>query len=420
MGSYRRSRFLEKNRFLLSFMLVASTAGLGVGTAQVTISLYALHLHASELQLGFIAAAQSIGILLMGLPTGLMINRFGPLVLFAMGSLLAGLWYGLIPVVGQVWFLITCMALVSFCMPLRFISLNTVFMSNLNQLGAVKAGWFRGTHMIGYMLLGPMLAVWLIKSLSFGGSFLTIALMLTVPVILSPLIFASYKVDRQASPKLSMRAIVQQLSLLKTEVTLRYTSLFELFDSAVMGYFTFFIVVIAVRNYGFSSAAAASLVTLYGSVYMASLFGMGLFLNILGEKRMYQLGFGLVATGLFSLGLPLSSNWLFLGSPLLGWGLGTLNVVNLSVFARVGQRVGMANVSAMSLTFGPSGNLLGSILGGWVGHFWGLQALFFPLAGLFIGLLCLVQFKHPFGQQAIQITQTNHFETDFLTNVDGQ
>jgi len=411
------SRFLEKNRFLLSFMLVASTAGLGVGTAQVTISLYALHLHATELQMGFIAAAQSVGILLMGLPTGLLINRFGPLVLFAVGSLLGGLWYGLIPVVGQVWFLISCMVLVSFCMPLRFISLNTVFMSNLNKLGAVKAGWFRGTHMIGYMLLGPMLAVWLLKGLSFSGSFLVIALMFTVPVMLSPLIFANYKVDGKAAPKLNARAVVQQLSLLKKEVTLRYTSMFELFDSAVMGYFTFFIVVIAVKNYGFSSAVAASLVTLYGSVYMASLFGMGLFLNRLGEKLMYQLGFGLVAIGLLFLALPLSSHWLFVGSPLLGLGLGTLNVVNLSVFAGVGQRVGMANVSAMSLTFGPSGNLLGSILGGFFGHYWGLQALFFPLAGLFFGLVCLVQLKHPFGQQT---AQTDNFYTDVLTNVDGQ
>lgn len=417
MGTDLRLGFFERNRFLLSFMLVASTAGLGVGAAQVTISLYALHLHATELQMGFIAAAQSVGILLMGLPTGILINRFGPLFLFALGSLLAGLWYGLIPLVGQVWFLITCMVLVSLCMPLRFISLNTVFMSNLNQLGAVKAGWFRGTHMIGFMLLGPMLAVWLLKGLSFSGSFLVIALMFTVPVILSPLVFANYKVEGKNAPKLSARAVVQQLSLLKKEITLRYTSMFELFDSAVMGYFTFFIVVIAVKNYGFSPAAAASLVTLYGSVYMASLFGMGLFLNKLGEKLMYTLGFGLVATALLTLALPLSSHWLFVGSPLLGLGLGTLNVVNLSVFARVGQRVGMANVSAMSLTFGPSGNLLGCILGGWIGHYWGLQALFIPLAMLFFCLLCLVQLKHPFGQQT---TQIDNFYSDVLTNVDGQ
>lgn len=403
----------EKNRFLLGFMLVASTAGLGVGTAQVAISLYAVHLHASELQLGLIAAAQSFGILLMGLPTGVLINRFGPLVLFATGSLLAGLWYGLIPLVGKVWFLISCVAFVSFCMPLRFISLNTVFMSHLHKLGAVKAGWFRGTHMIGFMLLGPMLAVWLVENLFYNHVFLVIGLMFTIPVLLSPLVFANYRVDGKNAPKLSVQAITQQLSLLKKDITLRFTSLFELFDSAVMGYFTFFIVVIAIRNYGFSPALAASLVTLYGSVYMASLFGMGLFLKTLGEKRLYQLGFALVASALLCLALPLAPVWLWIGSPLLGWGLGTLNVMNLSVFARIGQRLGMANVSAMSMTFGPLGNLLGCIVGGWVGHYWGLQALFLPLAVLFMGLVFLVQYKHPFDQITSRISDP---EIDILTN----
>ncbi|WP_051526679.1 MFS transporter [Alkanindiges illinoisensis] len=404
---------VEKNRFLLAFMLVASTAGLGVGTAQIAVSLYAVHLHASEVQLGLIAAAQSIGILLMGIPTGILINRFGPLLLFALGSLLAGLWYGLIPAVGQVWFLLGCIVLVSFCMPLRFISLNTVFMSQLNRLGTVKAGWFRGTHMIGFMLLGPLLAVWLSNHLVPSGVFAVIALLFTVPVFLSPLIFSGYEVAGKQAPKLSFQLIGQQLSLFKRDITLRFTSLFELLDSAVMGYFTFFIVVIAIRNYGFSPAVAASLVTLYGGVYMAALFGMGVVVQALGEKRAYQLGFGLVAIALLCLALPLSAFWLWLGSPLLGVGLGTLNVINLSVFARIGQHLGMANVSAVSLTCGPSGSMLGSLIGGWLAHLWGLQAIFFPLCAVFVALVVLVQFKHPFVRAVVPAKEPR---IDILTN----
>lgn len=396
---------IRKNRFLLAFMLVASTAGLGVGTAQIAVSLYAVQLHATEIQLGLIAAAQSIGILLMGLPTGILINRVGPLLLFANGSVLAGMWYGLIPwgsqlAIAPVWFLIGCVVLVSFCMPLRFISLNTVFMSQLKQLGAVKAGWFRGTHMIGYLLLGPILAVWLSERLSTTLVFGSIALMFMVPALLSPLVFYGYEVAGKQAPALSLRAIGQQLTLFKRDMTLRFTSLFELFDSAVMGYFSFFIVVIGIRNYGLSAAKAASLVTLYGGVYMAALFGMGVVVQQLSEKRAYQLGFGIVATALLSLALPVSSFWLWVGAPLLGLGLGTLNVINLSVFVRLGQHLGMANVSVVSMTCGPSGNLLGSLLGGWLGHFFGLQAMFIPLCVLFGLLVVLVQFRHPFIPRA--------------------
>ncbi|EPR9360696.1 MFS transporter [Acinetobacter baumannii] len=411
--------FSDKTRFMLSFILVASTAGLGIGTAKVATSLFAIELKASEFEMGLIAAAQMIGILFMGLPTGALINRFGPLILFSTGSLLAGLWYALIPMWHQAWFLILCSALVSFCMPLRFVSLNTVFMSQLQQIGAAKAGWFRGAHMIGFMLFGPMLAVWLVHSLGFTGGFWALASLFLVPVFIAPIMFRDYRVDPETAPRISWRSLIQPLYLLKKELVLRYVAFIEFSSSAAMMYFTFFIVVIAIRNYDFSAAAAASLVTLYGVVYMLALFSVGIWLEQIGEKRFYQLGFSIVTGGLLCLAVPLAEYWLWLGAPLLGLGLGIINVVNLSAFARIGQRVGMANVSALSSFSGPMGSLLGSILGGLLGHVWGLQALFFPLAALFLGLIVLVQLKHPFARcRRMQINEAE--EINILTNVDGQ
>lgn len=411
--------FSDKTRFMLSFILVASTAGLGIGTAKVATSLFAIELKASEFEMGLIAAAQMIGILFMGLPTGALINRFGPLILFSTGSLLAGLWYALIPMWYQAWFLILCSTLVSFCMPLRFVSLNTVFMSQLQQIGAAKAGWFRGAHMIGFMLFGPMLAVWLVHSFGFTGGFWALATLFLVPVCIAPIMFRDYRIDPRTAPRMSWRSLIQPLYLLKKELALRYVAFIEFSSSAAMMYFTFFIVVIAIRNYGFSAAAAASLVTLYGVVYMLALFSVGIWLEQIGEKRFYQLGFAFVASGLLSLAVPLTEYWLWLGAPLLGLGLGIINVVNLSAFARIGQRVGMANVSALSSFSGPMGSLLGSILGGLFGHVWGLQALFFPLGILFLGLIVLVQLKYPFARcRPKQINEAE--EIDILTNMDGQ
>jgi MFS family permease len=407
----------DNGRFILSFMLVASTAGQGLGTAKVATSLFAVALHASDFELGLIAAAQTIGILFMGLPTGVLIKRFGPLLLFSLGSLLAGMWYALAPLIPHAWFLIACSALVSFCMPLRFVSLNTVFMSQLNQIGAAKAGWFRGTHMIGFMLLGPMLAVWLVASLGFVGAFWALAALFMVPVFIAPMMFRDYKVDPATAPRINWQSLVHPLSLLKHEVSLRYTTLIEFASSAAMMYFTFFMVVIAIKNYGFSAPAAASLVTLYGAVYMAALFGMGLLLERLGEKIFYQSGFTLVAAGLLCLAVPLTEHWLWLGAPLLGLGLGAVNVVNMSAFANIGQRVGMANISALSSFAGPVGSLLGSIAGGLLGHVWGLQALFYPLALLFLALVVLVYYRYPFGQH---IAKASEPEIDILTHVDGQ
>lgn len=410
-------KYSDNTRFMLSFILVASTAGLGIGTAKVAISLFAIELKASEFEMGLIAASQTIGILLMGLPTGALIQRFGPLILFTAGSLLAGVWYSLIPLVQQAWFLILCSTLVSFCMPLRFVSLNTVFMSQLHQIGAAKAGWFRGAHMIGFMLLGPMLAVWLVHHLGFVGGFWALASLFLVPVLIAPVMFKDYQVDRQTAPRLSWQAFMQPVYLLKDEMALRYSAVIEFASSAAMMYFTFFIVVIAIRHYDFSAVAAASLVSLYGVVYMAALFGAGILLERLGEQKLYQLGFVLVAMGLLCLAMPLTQQWLWVGAPLFGLGLGVVNVVNLSAFATVGRRVGMANVSALSSFTGPVGSLLGSILGGLFGHVWGLQTLFFPLAAVFVGLIVLTHLKHPFT--ASHAKQANDSKIDILTNVDG-
>ena len=75
-------------RFMGSFISLTIFAGLGVGVARVLTSLYAVHLNASELQMGLISAAQSIGILFMALPIGVLVKRLGSLKVFSLGSLI--------------------------------------------------------------------------------------------------------------------------------------------------------------------------------------------------------------------------------------------------------------------------------------------------------------------------------------------
>ena len=64
--------------------------------------------------------------------------------------------------------LLGCTALISFAMPLRFVSLNTVFFEQLSSLGESKAGWYRGTHMLGMFLIGPLLGAALVSAVGVG------------------------------------------------------------------------------------------------------------------------------------------------------------------------------------------------------------------------------------------------------------
>jgi MFS family permease len=403
-------------RFVFGFIGLALCAGLGIGIAKIVTSLYAVQLQATEFELGLIAAVQSLGILLIGLPIGLLVQRHGPKKIFIIGSFLAALVYSTVPFYPNAGYLILCTFLAGLCMPMRFVSLNTVYMQHLKTIGAAKAGWFRGTHMMGFFLVGPLLAVSLVNSSGFSGAFWWIAGLFLLPILFAPLAFAlgnSAPSKSQSHESFSLKVILEQLALLKHDRSLRRTSLIELASNAVMAYYGFFIIVIAIKDFGMSETIAASLVTLQGAVFVAALFSTGILLTRWGIKRFYQVGFALIAVASLGLGTPKIPALLWIGSVVLGLGLAMLHIVNFTMFANVGERVGMAKVSGLTAMAGPAGGLLGSIVGGWLGHYWGLQSMFLISAALFIGLI-------GFSQQLTQIFTEPTIEIDMYSEIEGQ
>ena len=82
-------------------------------------------------------------------------------------------------------YLLALTALISFLMPLRFVSLNTVFMTALEHIGHGRAGWQRGAHMAGMFLLGPVLAAGVIQLVGHAGSYWLIAGMFFTTALLA-------------------------------------------------------------------------------------------------------------------------------------------------------------------------------------------------------------------------------------------
>jgi MFS family permease len=369
-------------------VLLACFGGLGIGIARVATSLYSIELQASEFQLGLIAASQSVGILFTSLPVGILVQRHGPFLPLCIGSLSCGLVYAVTPAVPSIWFLILCTTLVSVAMPLRFISLNTIFLQQTKAIGAARAGWFRGAHMTGFLLAGPILGALILERFRFSGAFLAIASTFVATF------FAAFRaVDRHSRmpqndgkrPVLGWKEIASQLRLLFAMPDLGRTSLYEFFTQSITGFFGFFIVVIALRNYGFSSHDAAMLLTLEGGTFVAALFLSGTFLTRWGTKRFYQLSFSLLAAALLLLAPQEGALLLWAASGLLGVGLGMVYIGNFITYAHIGETLGMGRVSGISGLIGPTGGFAGSLLGGWLGSLWGFQTLFLPM-----GVVCLL------------------------------
>lgn len=364
-----------QTRFLLAFALLSSFMGTSVGLAKVATSLYALELQAGETMLGLIAGAQSFGILLVSLPIGALVDHCGPRRLFAAGSLAAAALYALIPLWPAAGFLLACTLLISFVMPLRFISLNTVFLEQLTRLGEGKAGWYRGTHLSGFFLLGPLIAPWIVARAGFAATFWLVALAFCATVLAAPFVFKGYR-PRPAGRGFRWREVALQWRLLGAEPALREVVLLEFLAQAVNGYYSFFIIVIAIQGFGLDQARAAQLAAVQGLALIAALFLLGPWAARQGQRAAYLASLGGASLALAGLGLAGSAGWLWPGGIALGLAVGVLEIVNLTRFARLGQVHGRGQMAGLSALAGPGGALAGSLLGGAAGPVLGLQAVF--------------------------------------------
>jgi MFS family permease len=384
-----RASFFARHRFLLSFALLSSLMGTSVGMAQVATSLYAVELGSSQTMLGLIAGAQSLGVLLMSLPIGMLVDRLGPSRPFVAGTLLAGGTYALLPSSATPGFLLACTAAISFFMPLRFVSLNTVFLQQLAGLGQAKAGWYRGTHMLGMFLLGPSLGARAVSQLGFAGTYRLIAAAFLVTVFVSPIVLSRYgQVPEAPRASAGFGALRRQLGLVFEDAELRTVSLIESVTQAVGSFFTFFIVVLAVSSAHLSAAQASGFVGAKGISFILALFALGPLIQRLGPDRAYLVGFAAISGALFVLGGVAGIHSLWLGSLALGLGLGVVQITTLTRYAELGRQAGYGKISGLSALVGPSGGLLGSLFGGLLGKHVGLPCTFL-VAGAGFGLALL-------------------------------
>ena len=386
-------------RFMSSFIVLTVLAGLGMGVFRVLTSLYGVELKATPLQLGLISAAQSIGILLMALPIGVLVQRLGSLAVFSIGSVLGAVLFIMASLLQSAWYLVLMTALISFVLPMRFVSINTVFLTHLRQLGAAKAGWFRGSHMMGFFLIAPSLAVLFIAQFGYQGSFWCVSALFIIALMFAPICFEKKTaLERATQTKFEFKEILAPLALIKNHRSLKTVCCMEMLSSTATHTFGFFIVVIAIQNFHFQESAAVMLLTLQGLVFVGSLFGLGGLAEWLGYQKFYLIGLSTLSIALLMLVFLKQAIALWPASALLGLGLGILHIANFMSFAKVGEETTMAKVSPIIALVGPSGGLLGGMLGMVFGETWGLQWLFLPIAIGFMAMTIFVlrnpTFKH--------------------------
>lgn len=387
--------FIVRNQFLFNFILLSALSGLSVGIGKFITSVLALDIGANAFELGLIASAQSLGIILTSLPVGSWVDRFGPQRLFIIGSLSIGVFYSITGWLHEPWLLAVITFLVSLCLPFRFVSLNAVFFQKLDVIGVTKAGWFRAMHMIGFFMLAPVVSALLLKAFSVIDVFLLVGLLFLVTALLSPSVMRFYSMpDLACQPAGKGPSLSAQLRLLRSEFDLFFVCVVEFIAQAIMGFFSFYIVVIAIVDFGFSPSIAALLVMLEGGVFVSVLFLGGYVTRQLKTVTAYRLGVVMIMASLALLAVKGAAIGLWVGSALLGLSLGFLHVVNISEFALIGKRLGQGKIAGINGFVGPLGGLIGSLWGGVVGAVISLQWCFLGFLVLIVPLFKLIEKRY--------------------------
>jgi hypothetical protein len=199
---------------------------------------------------------------------------------------------------------------------------------------------------------------------------------------LAPIVFARYTLPPDGRPFDFWPRLRGQLDLMVRDRAIRNVSCVELSTQAAGAFFTFFVIVLAVKELKLSPNSASNLVGLKGSTYILALFVLGSLLKRL-SKLGYSASFITIALGLGAVGLARELPLLWSGALLLGLGLGSVQIATLTQYARLGARTGHGRISGMSALVGPSGGVLGNLVGGSLAKWVGLSQVFLLLASGF-------------------------------------
>ena len=366
--------------FLWGLIGLSVLMGLSIGYSRVITTLYAVQMQAHGWMLAAVALSQSIGMLVLAASAGRWVSTHGPRPVFVLGSAWGVLVCLLIPLVPTFPALLLLTAAASLAMPPRFVSINTIFMSRLQELGKQRAGWFRAAHVIGMTFLGAVLATTLFPLYGPLPAFWGAAVIFGVNIVVFLV-----GIGRGAQAHAHSRGGRAQASLLRLfRLPLaRRVALWEFSIQSLNAYFAFYIVIIVLRYLHLPERAAGFAVAAQGMAFVATLVAAGK-LVMRRPQASRRIGGAMVLGALLGLAMSGSANGIYVCAAMLGCGLGLLQIINLTEFALLGETIGFSQAASINALSGPGGGVFGGLLGGLLESWIAPQPVFLAFIPLFV------------------------------------
>lgn len=384
----------EDNRYLAGFMALGILTGTTNGIAKVIMPLVAVSLHAQQWQVGVVGGIQFLGMLLLSLPLGAVIDRHGGRTPFRFGAICSAIVF--LTVLSQAmspWQLIVGVSLIGLFAPFRMVPTNIEFLHLLPQMGLNKAGWQRAAHTLGMFFIGPTLGAFLLGALGYPDVFRLVAVGMLITLFIGNRVLSGSTAGagREATPFL--QRLRSQLAIFATRAELRQSMLIEFCGQTAMSYFNVFIILVAIREFHVSTQLAAALITAQGAVFVLTLLLVGSWLANWKESSRYALAFTLLLATQLLFAFPVSIAALWCGAVLLGMGLGIQHVTSVNRFAALTQELGRGRVGGMFSLAGPSGGVAGAMLGGVLSQHFGMLAGFRVLILVYVAQLLWLGYR---------------------------
>jgi MFS family permease len=375
----------KDNGYLAGFMTLGILTGTTNGIAKVAMPLVAVSLHADQWQVGVVGGIQFLGMLLLSLPLGAVIDRYGGRIPFRFGAACGALVF--LAVLSRATTpneLIYGVALTGLLAPFRMVPTNTEFLHLLPQMGLSKAGWQRAAHTLGMFFIGPSLGAFLLGWMGYPDAFLLVAAGMLVTLLIGNRVLSGSGSGRGDEATPFWERLRSQFQIVATRAELRHTMFIEFCGQIAMSYFTVFIILVAIRQFKLSTQLAAGLITTQGAIFVLTLLLVGSWLAHWKEASRYALAFSLLLAAELLLSFPLGALSLWVGAAMLGMGLGIQHVTSINRFATLTQELGRGRVGGMFSLAGPSGGLTGAMLGGVLSQHFGMLAGFRVLVLIYV------------------------------------
>ncbi|HEY9207404.1 MAG TPA: MFS transporter [Candidatus Methanoperedens sp.] len=386
----------DGNNLILKFMLINVSTGISMGMMNLIIPIYALSLDATSTEIGLIKGISGIGDLLVVLPAGFLVDYLGSKKMYSVSAVLGALIIMSISFATRIEFLFLIMVFFGMARTLRTTSLSADFFKHMNAIGTKRGGWFKGSMTMGGAFIGPIIGGIAAVAIGFTSYFALASAFLLAPFMVI-MARTNTENNQQVRPRNSSfkDASNHYRTLIKNR-TLTFATIIESLNSAFFITFATFITVLVIRDLGLSAGIAAIMISLKGAATILIVFFFG-HLVLRNNNNLYLFSFTVTILGLLVLGLSRDTMLLAIASIILGIGSG---MITLTTFTQVGNIDGekgkIAGIFSMGLGMG---SIIGPTLGGIIGDYFGVQAIFLAFMVPF-GALVVYTFLN--GKRVIQ------------------